>query len=82
MPSFFKCHKIKMITLVLCNIFEQIWYSESILCRIGRGGVVPKTVYYKKIKGEGGSSQIANFEIISRNFDFIKFFGPVSTTVN
>ena len=28
---FFKCHKIKMITFVLCNIFERIWYSESIL---------------------------------------------------
>ena len=28
---FFKCHMIKMITFELCNIFEQIWYSESIL---------------------------------------------------
>ena len=55
---FFKCHKIKMITLALCNIFEQIWYSESILCRIGRGGMVPKTVYYKKIKGEGGRHKL------------------------
>ena len=30
---FFKCHMIKMITFVLCNIFEQIWYSEFILER-------------------------------------------------
>ena len=28
---FFKCHNIKMINFVLCNIFERIWYSESIL---------------------------------------------------
>ena len=31
---FFKCHKIKIITFVLCNIFERIWYSESILSDI------------------------------------------------
>ena len=31
---FFKCHMIKMITFVLCNIFEQILYSESILTKM------------------------------------------------
>ena len=28
---FFKSHMIKMVTFVQCNIFEWIWYSESIL---------------------------------------------------
>ena len=28
---FFNIHNIKMITFVLCNIFEQIWQRESIL---------------------------------------------------
>ena len=33
---FFKCHMIKMITFMLCNIFEQIWYSEFILLHLVR----------------------------------------------
>ena len=28
---FFKCDNIKMITFLLCNIFELIWYIEFIL---------------------------------------------------
>ena len=31
--NFLKYHKIKMISFVLCNIFERIWYSECILVK-------------------------------------------------
>ena len=45
---FFKCHKIKMITFVQCNIFERIWYSESILVgHFNPGLLIPRPFYHE-----------------------------------